>query len=290
MDSKLEYITRLFKKTSAKGLETYVITRLWHLLNDNEIKLVPQQYVNHNKNEYALTDLYLPQFGLHVEINEPGHYRSEESIARDLFREDHIIKASAHTIVTIDCTKSIREVHHQIDRLIDLIQSQMAMQKEAGSFTPWRPDEEYKAAYYKQRDLLSVKDNIVLETIEQICELFQVKVPKMGFLRKGAASHNTKLNTIIWWPASNNANWQNTISSDEHTIIERAKNEKQAPDHANGIINHPHQRITFFKDRDILGYTYYRFKGVFDLDLSRSSAANGLYWVRVSETVDLNPF
>lgn len=58
MDTKLDNITRLLKKTSAEDLGTYVITRLWHLLNDNDLKLVPKQYVNHSKNEYVLTDLY----------------------------------------------------------------------------------------------------------------------------------------------------------------------------------------------------------------------------------------
>ncbi len=96
MDAKLDYITRVFQRTSPKRYENYVITRLWHQLNDNEIKLVPQQFVSRNQEHYALTDVYFPQIGLHVEINEPAHYESEERIAYDNIRRNEIISKTNH--------------------------------------------------------------------------------------------------------------------------------------------------------------------------------------------------
>jgi hypothetical protein len=287
MDSKLEYIARLFKKIHAKGLETYVITRFWHLLNDDDVKLVPQQYVAHSLGEYALTDIYLPQLKIHVEINEPGHYGSAEKINFDRIREVNIIHVSGHQIFTIDCTQTIDNVHIQIDHLIDLVKDTIRQQRLDGTFKSWQPDFEYKAAYYKPLKYLNVADDPALETIEQICELFEIAVPKMGFLRKGAKAHNTMKNTIIWWPSSYNPNWKNSISEDGSYIIEKAVNEKNPGEHAAGILNNPHTRITFFKDRDILGYTLYRFKGVFELDTRNSNAAEGLRWVKVSNTIVL---
>ena len=79
-DYKLEYVTRLFEKTNNKKIENYVITRLWHKLDNVDIKMVPQQYVSRDNSKYALTDIYFPQFGICVEVNEPAHYFTQEKI------------------------------------------------------------------------------------------------------------------------------------------------------------------------------------------------------------------
>jgi len=60
MDNKVEYITRLFQRTSSKAIENYCLTRLWHKLDNYEIKIIPQQYVGRHSDKYALTDVYLP--------------------------------------------------------------------------------------------------------------------------------------------------------------------------------------------------------------------------------------
>jgi len=272
---------------SAKGLETYVISRIWHLLNNEDVKLVPQQYVRHSDGQYSLTDIYFPQFDIHIEVNEPGHYKTQAKIFSDSIREKNIIESSGHRVRTIDCTKNITEIHSQIDAIIKEIKAAIATQIAQKTFKPWQPEFEYKAEFYKGHSLLKVSDDVALETIEQICELFKVKVPKMGFLRKGAVPYSLMENTILWWPSDYNPKWENRISPDGNTITERAINEKIPGAHATGVLSHPHRRITFFKDRDILGYTYYRFKGVFELDMSRSNTANGLFWSRVSDSVQL---
>lgn len=43
--NQLEYIARQFSKAQKKVFEHYVVTRIWHQLNDVEIKFVTQQYV-----------------------------------------------------------------------------------------------------------------------------------------------------------------------------------------------------------------------------------------------------
>jgi hypothetical protein len=285
MNKKIEYISRLLKKMSSKGLEIYVISRIWHLLDNDEVKIVPQQYVRHSDGTYSLTDLYFPQFDFHVEVNEPGHYITQEKISSDALREKNIVESSGHHVKVINCTESIENIHLQIDAVIRDITAAIDLQKREKTFKPWNPEFEYKAEFYKNLTELKVAENIALETIEQICELFNVKVPKMGYLRKGAAPFPPMENTILWWPSDYNRNWENKISPDSLTITERAVNEKNPGDHAFGVLNNPHNRVTFFKDRDILGYTYYRFKGVFQLDMSRSNKVDGLFWVRVSDFV-----
>jgi len=287
MDRKLEYITRLLKKISGKGIETYVISRIWHLLNNNDIKIIPQQYVRHQHGKYSLTDIYFPQFDIHVEVNEPGHYRSAEKIANDVLRENNIVTASGHQVRTIDCNRSMSDIHAQIDSLIAEIKALLQERSAMNSFRPWDPDNEYKAYYYKNQQVLNVADQVALETIEQICDLFEVRVPKMGFQRKGAVAYPQMENTIIWWPGAHNSKWENTISPDGCLITERATHEEVRRKHASGVIDNPHRRVTFFKDMDILGYTYYRFKGVFSLDTQRSNVTDGLFWIKTENQVQL---
>lgn len=50
---------RLFAKISKKKTESYVISRIWHQLNDDRVKFVVQQYVRGTHDKYALADISL---------------------------------------------------------------------------------------------------------------------------------------------------------------------------------------------------------------------------------------
>ena len=84
MDKK-EYIIRQLGRTKNKKYETYVVTRIIHLLNDFTIKFVTQQYVTRPEGR-ALTDLYFPQFGVHIEVDEVHHFH-DVNIEADKLRE-----------------------------------------------------------------------------------------------------------------------------------------------------------------------------------------------------------
>ncbi len=71
--NRTEFILRQISKTNKKSYENYVVTRIWHLLNDLNIKIVTQQHVTRPAGR-ALTDLYFPQIKLHVEIDEGHHF------------------------------------------------------------------------------------------------------------------------------------------------------------------------------------------------------------------------
>ena len=79
----LHYLSRLFQKNSSKPTELYVLTRLWHQLDDIEVQMIPQQYVGLPEARYAMTDVFFPQANIFVEINEPAHYDSEWRIELD---------------------------------------------------------------------------------------------------------------------------------------------------------------------------------------------------------------
>ena len=50
MDYKLEYMERLFAKIGKKKTESYVISRIWHQLDDDRVKFQIQRY--YKKVEY----------------------------------------------------------------------------------------------------------------------------------------------------------------------------------------------------------------------------------------------
>ena len=109
--NKLEFICRQLSRAENKTFEHYVVTRIWHLLNDTDLKFITQQYVVRPEGR-ALTDMYFPQLHKHIEIDE-GHHKKQ--IESDKLREADIINATGHTIFRVDVTKTIDEINEEID-------------------------------------------------------------------------------------------------------------------------------------------------------------------------------
>lgn len=55
MDYKLEYMERLFAKIGKKKTEAYVISRIWHQLDDDRVKFVVQQYIRRTQEYIAIS-------------------------------------------------------------------------------------------------------------------------------------------------------------------------------------------------------------------------------------------
>lgn len=292
MSLKLDYITRLFQKTSTKAIEHYVLTRLWHRLDDYEIEMLPQQYVNRHADKYALTDVYFPQVKLHVEVNEQAHYDSAERIQADALRRVEIESRTGHELVVIDCRDELDLIHFQIDDVVKKIKSMVGEQRRRNKFEAWDPAQKRDPEYWKDRRVISVTDNISLPNIEAICELFNAdfRKTKRGFLRRGAISHPRHSNVLIWWPSEHTRQgWRNTLIEDETAIIETHENAERRYQQFRDYYGAPQTRYTFFQYKDVLGFTSYRFKGVFEFDSSRSNSETGITWKRVSDRISLDP-
>lgn len=287
MNYRLEYISKLFEKTSKKRIETYVISRLWHLLSDLDIKFVPQQYVKRNNEKYALTDLYLPQIGMHIEINEPAHYDSEEHIEIDNKRKKEIEYKTNHIVRVIDCRESLENIHKQIDDIIFEIRERTNQHKINGIFVPWENDSEFLPDYHKNKGYLKVQEQPSLRTIDDICALFNVKVPMRGYLRRGSTMHPIEKDIEIWWPNASNRLWENQISEDGTTIFERHRDIEKRKDHVAWVVNQDYRRAVFLCDRDILGFTFYRFKGIFSIDKVLTQPGNGIVWKLIEKEMKL---
>jgi very-short-patch-repair endonuclease len=279
MDKK-EYIIRQLGKTKNKKYEAYVVTRIIHLLNDFSINFVTQQYVTRLEGR-ALTDLYFPQFGFHIEVDEDQHL-NQSNIEADKIRETDIINATGHEIFRIDVTKSFDDINTQIDAAVNKIKS---MRQEI-SFIPWDIDSEFDSATYIKRGYIDIKDNVAFKTIKDACNCFGHNYT--GYQRAGAAHPDP--NIMLWFSKLfPNGEWDNQISSDENVITERNKDAKKAKQHVSSLVNnkekHKHQRIVFAKVKGNLGDVLYRFRGQYQLDLKDSNEKTGLIWRRIETKV-----
>lgn len=277
MDFKLDYITRLLWQTRDKRIENYVIGRIWHTLNDWDVKMKGQQYVKRPNGKYALTDIYFPQIGLHVEVNEPAHYSSAERIHADDIRRAEIEANTSHTVMSIDCTGKMGMIHAQVDNVVDYVRQEVARQRAEGRFNPWNPEFENSPEFYQQKGYLDAAENVQLSRIEDICKLFNARFVKRGFQRPGAADHPTDTTMTLWWPAVKRQGWENHLA-DGH-VIERHIDAGKMAAHVNNVLGTTRtRRLVFFRHRDELGYSFYRFKGVYELDRDSTSTVNGVVW------------
>lgn len=126
--NRTEYILRQLAKTNKKNYENYVVTRIWNLLNNLNIKIVKQQHVTRPSGR-ALTDLHFPQINLHIEIDEGQHFENGKKVSADLVREADIISATGHKLETIKVCENrydidISDINKRIDDVVEIIKSE----------------------------------------------------------------------------------------------------------------------------------------------------------------------
>lgn len=291
MNFKLDYVTRILQKTSKKRIENYVISRIWHQLNNDEIKISHQQYVNRDDEKYALTDLYFPQLNYHIEVNEEFHYKDENKIDIDKIREIDIVRKTGHTIRFIECQndKKLEDIHSQIDKIVNEINNLVDEQKRLKTFRPW-DEKELKPSYWKEKGIINVNENVNLRTIDDIGLLFNVEIKNRGFLKAGAVKFTKDGFSEVWWPSEiKKSNWENKFENDFEKITEKNLTESKGNSHVQHYINNNPEckRIVFFKYKDELGFNFYKFVGCFKLNSKISITENQLVWERFSQNYKL---
>ena len=255
VDYKLTYLSNIFSKIDRKGFETYVIARIWNKLDNLDIEIVSQQYVK-RENGYALLDLYFPQINYGVEVNEAYHLSQPEE---DKMRKQEVEILTGVTIVAVDCSKPIEDVHQQIDKVVAAL----------------NPDS------YKTMGILKVEDGVILSNTDDICTIFETKVPKRGFLRAGGVLLPN--GDFVWWPNAIHSIWANEMSDDGEKIVEYNKSDEQKRNqHVENCLALNQRRITFYRKKDIFGQHYYRFVGVYEMDKEKSRKENKCVWRRIS--------
>lgn len=291
MDFKLEYMERLFAKISKKKTESYVISRIWHQLDDDRVKFVIQQYIRRTQDKYALADLYLPQLNIFIEINEPYH-KDKNGVLREIdkIRNEEILNVVHSKPIVIDCDCEITEIHRQVTDVVDLIRQRIS---ELGdNFKPWDEANTLTVEYHRNKGYLKVEDNECLRTTEDVAAVFGTKPKHRGFLRASGAAVPNRKNEIVWWPNTEHRLWCNQLSEDGMCIYEYPKAEDKRAEHLAHWLSAPQEtRITFLRYKDDLGFCFYRFVGVFRLDKEKSLQENKCVWERISDfyKLDITP-
>lgn len=274
---KLDFISRQLARTYRKRFEQYVITRIWHLLDDTDIKIITQQYIV-RPNGRALTDLYFPQFSLHIEVDEEYHLNQSE---QDKLRDSDIINATGHEIIRISTSKGLQSLNEEIEQVVQLIKYK---KQNCANFIKWDLGMEQDSNTYIQRGYIDLSDDVAFDKIVSAVNCFG---HNYAGWQRGGASHAFEEGTIIWFPKLfPNGEWDNITTDDENTIYERNVNDDKAVAHIEKTISEGiHTRIVFAKVKDSLGKTKYRFKGKYTLSVEETDFEKGLVWKRVATRV-----
>jgi very-short-patch-repair endonuclease len=278
--TQLEFISRQLSRAENKTFEHYVVTRIWHLLNDTEIKFVTQQYVK-RPTGIALTDMFFPQLKVHIEIDEVHHKLQVEA---DKVREADILSALNHKIIRIDVTQSLKGINNAIDSIVAELKE---IKKTLKDFNPWDFDAEQAPITYIKRGYIDLIDDVAFKTMVDAANCFGNNYKPKG-IWKGAAKNLKDFKTFIWFPKLYpNNEWNNSISDDEQTIREYCEIESKRNNHIQlAIKDAAYSRIVFARVRSPLGDVMYRFKGEYKLDIEETNKSNEVVLRRTKTRVD----
>lgn len=296
MDYKLDYIARLFRKIAHKRFESYAIQRIWNKLSDDRVHFVTQQYFQRSDGSFALADLYFPQLNIVVEIDESQHNIEDNKIL-DAIRSKEITAVSGAEIRRIpickdpadinpsnDAKYTLSGINKQIDEVVDIIRLAIKEKERTGSFRVWNGDF-LSVEYHKEKGYFAANEFDYVRNIDDAAAIFDAKAKHRGFQRVASFIVPGSQNTIVWCPAAINKFWSNTLSPDRMFIRERKINatlEDRSVIKRNALTN-SERRVTFFKEKDALGFDFYRFVGVFEIDKDLTKAEDGIVYRLVSD-------
>lgn len=282
--TQTEFIIKQIAKTNKKNYENYVVTRIWHRLNQTDIKFMTQQYVKLSSG-YALTDLYFPQFNLHIEVDEPHHKKQQKL---DIKRETNIIEATNHIIMRVTINDDIDFINQQIEEIILYITSMRIEKIKEGSFKPFDLAKEFDPNYHREKGYLAVKENpsfrLMLDACNCLGQNYQ-GLQKAWVMSKVFKKHS------IWFPKLyENKDWDNRMSDDGSKLTEKCKDKSKQQSHfqhAINLVNQNVKQIIFPRYKDNLGFVLYRFRGIFEIDIKNSSIENGVIHQRIDTRIDI---
>lgn len=273
---KLNYIVKTLSKTRRKDYENYVINRIWHKLDDLDIKPVSQQYVKRPNGRYALIDLYFPQLNIGIECDEFHHIQEKNStgFTADELRTEEILSAIENyeeiRIPIYDKFgnyQKIEDINKSLDEVVAIIKKR---KNEKGDFEAWTNERDVVRA--KRQGFITIHDRFFFKTNGEIRDFFNLGTTNIqrSFYKINCEKDH------LWLPHLAIKNGKNLISATSaghiniyesaDKILEHVHYDSQTSINQIELENksiEPFKRITFAKSRDDLGIAGYRFIGVF---------------------------
>lgn len=298
MDKK-EYIVNQLRRTFNKKYENYCITRIYHLLNRLDVKIVTQQLFKRDNSKIALADLYFPQINLIVEIDEGHHLTNKEE---DKKRTEEIIKNKIQAfeeviyynleIERIDVTKDIDCINNRVEEVIELVKERI--NKLGSKFESW--NENYRLPqYYIDIGYIDSEDDVKFRTIQEVSELFN-----KGYkgTQKAWFSDKKDSNIRIWCPkvkvngVDYKVPYSNEFNEDGTVIYENSleNNEEFIYDMLEGKEKDLTIRYVFTYYKDSSGMNMYRFKGIYEVDKEATVKEQKRVWRKVGNKVELKEY
>ena len=255
-----------------KRWEVYVVTRIIHLLNDENLEFACQQYVkDKDKDKYYLTDLCFPSLGFYIEVNEMGHDGRE---INDKERQEAIQNSTTWKQLDIDVyehqannkkkvPKSLEDVNKIIENTVEEIKKRKSELESSGKKIIWDYNAKYDPKRYIEKGSINPENNISFRYIKQALRLFGYPEEFGHF--QGGSWHIKGTNEIVWFPKlyrnvdKDGVEWINTIDNKLETITMQRR--------INGVLTDTpgllERAIVFAHQKNLLGEVVYRFMGVF---------------------------
>lgn len=274
-NSKTRYIVRSLSKIARKEWELFVVSRVVHGI-DEDIEFVCQQLVRRPDGSRALTDLFFPQFNLHLEVDEPFH---SKQVNADEKRTQDIVGVTGHCIERISVLnaqeepKSLDVLRGEVDDFVERLRSKRLAHISSGTFQPWDWENRYSARSVLDRGYMDVNDNIMFGTQVEAMKCFGFE--GRGW-QKGAWTIPDGSEDWLWFPRLyEHFIWKNELTPDGQRIFQRALSEegvlsisKQMQDAGK---NPDRNVIVLAKARDPLGLNLLRYVGTFRVNFSEST-------------------
>lgn len=300
--SKQEYIVRNFAKLKHKKWELYVITRVFHQLNDLDVEFICQQPIwsAEGEGKLSLVDMYFPQFNICLEIDEK-HHNNEDQILKDEEREERILNKRREQIgvenndaLRIERIKianpqgkdhNILEINSRIDSFV----GKLSKEKEQKGTLTWNYENKFSATPFINKGCLRVEDRPMFRHQKNALECFGFKGG--NWQRAVWPTNPAKLGYQVWFVRlTKHKDWHNSLSGDglvlTETLIKKCKVEerKQLQN------DRDTQKCVFARKKDDLARTLYRFAGVFEkIDGPKRNSDGCLQWKyqRISSMIRL---
>ncbi|MCC3359486.1 AbaSI family restriction endonuclease [Bacillus sp. REN16] len=291
--NKRDYLVKTFSRTKRKDYENYILTAIWHKLDDMNLKPVSQQYVKRKNGTHALMDLYFPQLHIGVEVDEAYHQGNQKE---DKLRMDDIISAVNEESIKdfhclrIDATESLENINERISEIVMVIKD-----KASKTTLGWQTYAE-ELQQLKQQKHISIYDEVSFMDIKDIANTIFGKSSK----RYQRSFFKVKDNMWLWCPKlsitvngdarSIAGGWLNFLAEDwsyideshlDDAIVEERKENYMAE------VNFGRERAVFAKYRDNLGFNRYRFVGIFKILGVSPENESCIRYVRVADKVEI---
>jgi very-short-patch-repair endonuclease len=263
VDDKIKYLVKSLSRTKRKDYENYVINAIYNRVNNNELKPISQQYVK-TGNSYRLLDLFFPQLNVAIEVDEPHH---EKTVYNDNERMNQIISALEFTgnieFHRVKIT-SFNKTEEKINEIVDIIKNKIKNKN-----LKWKSYDD-ELLEIKALGSFHANSSYSFKTIKDISKIMDIKyIP-----RKGTLKINDNLS--LWCPTlslkdengyTEKSGWINLLADEGEKIIEvNHKDDFNVRKNIYVQNNHFQKRVVFAKYSNSLGFKYYKFIGVYNID------------------------